>query len=78
MMSDPAPMTPGNMRANGVHTLAAWCLGRGCDHFRVLDVSGYSNDVPVPSFGPRHRYELVGCWGEPPFRLRCAHGFFLL
>jgi hypothetical protein len=25
-------MTLGNMRANGVHTLAAWCLGRGCDH----------------------------------------------
>jgi hypothetical protein len=24
--------TLGNMRANGVRTLAAWCLGRGCDH----------------------------------------------
>jgi hypothetical protein len=29
-------MTLGNMRGNGVRTLAAWCLGRGCDHFRVL------------------------------------------
>ena len=35
--TDP-PMTLGNMRENGVHTLAAWCLGRGCNHFRVLDV----------------------------------------
>jgi hypothetical protein len=27
-------MTLGNMRANGVRTLAAaWCLGRGCYHF---------------------------------------------
>ncbi len=25
-------MTLGNMRANGVRTLATWCLGRGCDH----------------------------------------------
>jgi hypothetical protein len=40
------------MRANGVRTLAAWCLGRGCNHFRVLDVSGYADDVPEPSFGP--------------------------
>ena len=26
------------MRAKGVRTLAAWCLGRGCNLFRVLDV----------------------------------------
>ena len=24
--------TFGNMRANGVRTLAAWCLGIGCNH----------------------------------------------
>ena len=30
MPSDPAPMTLRNMRVNGVRTLAAWCLGRGC------------------------------------------------
>jgi hypothetical protein len=36
----PASMTLGNMHANGVRTLAAWCLGRGCNHYRVLDVSG--------------------------------------
>ena len=42
-------MTLGNMRANGVLTLAAWCLGRGCDHFRVLDVSGYPDDARLPA-----------------------------
>jgi hypothetical protein len=35
-------MTFANMRTKGVRTLAAWCLGRGCDHFLVLDVSGYT------------------------------------
>jgi len=40
-------MTLGNMRANGVCTLAVWCLGRGCHHFRILDVSGYPDDMPV-------------------------------
>jgi hypothetical protein len=25
-------MTLDNMRASGVQTLAAWCLGRVCDH----------------------------------------------
>jgi hypothetical protein len=50
-------MTLANMRANGVRTLAAWCLGRDCNHFRVLDVSTYADEVPVPSFGPRPRCE---------------------
>src|SRR5271166_6111228 len=36
---DGPPMTLGNMRANGVRTLDAWCLGRDCHHHRVLDVS---------------------------------------
>jgi hypothetical protein len=31
-MQNPTPMTLGNMRSNGVRTLAAWCLGRGCNH----------------------------------------------
>jgi hypothetical protein len=53
MSPKPAPMSLGNTRANGVRTLAAWCLGRGCNHFRVLDVCGYPNDVPAPSLGPR-------------------------
>jgi hypothetical protein len=32
------PMTLGNMRTNGVRTLAEWCLGRGRDHSRVRDL----------------------------------------
>jgi hypothetical protein len=37
-MQNPTPMMLGNMRANGVRTLAALCLGRGCDHHRVLEL----------------------------------------
>jgi hypothetical protein len=51
------------MRANRVRTLAAWCLGRGCNHHRVLDVSRYPDDVAVPSFGPRLRCERCGHLG---------------
>lgn len=56
-------MTLANMRANGVHTLAVWCGGRGCHHHSVLDVSGYGDDLPVPSFGPRLRCERCGHLG---------------
>jgi hypothetical protein len=56
-------VTLGNMRANGVRTLAAWCLGRDCNHHRVLDVSAYPDDQPVPSFGPRLRCERGGHLG---------------
>jgi hypothetical protein len=52
-MRNPTPMTLGNMRANGVRTLAVWRGGRGCDHASVLDVSRYADDLPVPAFGPR-------------------------
>jgi hypothetical protein len=38
-------------------------LGRGCDHYRVLDVSAYPDDLPVPSFGPRLRCERCGHLG---------------
>jgi hypothetical protein len=41
------------MRANGVRTVAVWCLGRDCNHHRVIEVNNYPDDVPVPSFGPR-------------------------
>jgi hypothetical protein len=48
------------MRENGVRTLAVWCLGRGCNHSHILDVSAYADNVPVPSFGPRLRCERCG------------------
>ena len=63
-------MTLGNMRANGVRTLAAWCLGRSCNHHFILDVSTYPDDVPVPSFGLRLRCERCGYAGA----LRVDHG----
>ena len=47
------PMTLGNMRANGVCSLAVTCLSHFCHHEAVLDVTIYGDDVPVPSFGPR-------------------------
>src|ERR1035437_590752 len=59
-------MTLVNMRVNGARTLAAWCLGRGCDHHRVLDVSAYADDLPVPSFGPRLRCERCGHLRDRP------------
>jgi hypothetical protein len=55
-------MTLGNMRANGVRTLAVWCSGRGCHH-SILDVSKFSDDVPVPSFGPRMVCTVCGAIG---------------
>ena len=53
----------GNMRANGVRTLAAWCAGIGCGHHSVVDVERYGDDVPVPWFGPRMRCERCGHLG---------------
>jgi hypothetical protein len=41
-------MTLGNMRSNGVQRLAVWCLGRGCNHHTILDVSGYSDEAGAP------------------------------
>ena len=55
-------ITLGNMRQNGVRTLAAWCNGRG-QHHRVFDVSSYPDDVPVPWFGPRMVCTVCGAIG---------------
>jgi hypothetical protein len=56
-------MTLGNMRANGVRALAAWCLDRSCNHRSTLNVSKYADDVPVPSFGPRMVCTICGAIG---------------
>jgi hypothetical protein len=56
-----------------------WCLSRGCNHFRILDVSAYPDDVPVPSFGPRLRCERCGHLGadaRPNWQERAAVGAF--
>ena len=43
-------MTLGNMRANGVLSLAVSC--NVCHHETVLDVEAWPDHVPVPAFGP--------------------------
>ena len=56
-------MTLGNMRANGVRTLAVWCSGLDCGHHRAVDVERYGDDLSVPWFGPRMRCERCGHLG---------------
>jgi hypothetical protein len=56
------PMTLGNMRENGVRALSVYCWG--CHHDAVLAVDKWSDDVTVPSFGPRARPN----WSERPVR----------
>jgi hypothetical protein len=57
------PMTLGNMRANGVRTLGVWCGAHRCNHHGVLDVTSYSDGVPVPAFGPRMVCTVCGAIG---------------
>jgi hypothetical protein len=45
-------MTLGNMRANGVRSLAVSCWL--CHHDAVLGVDRWPDDVPVPAFGPAY------------------------
>ncbi len=58
----------GNIRANGVRTLAVWCSGRGCGRHSVIDVERYGDDVPVPWFGPANALRAM----RPPRRGRMA------
>jgi hypothetical protein len=44
-------MTLGNMRANGVRSLDVCCWV--CHHRAIMSADPWSDDVPVPSFGPR-------------------------
>jgi hypothetical protein len=44
-------MALGNMRANGVRSLAVSCWQ--CHHGAILSADRWSDDVPVPMFGPR-------------------------
>jgi hypothetical protein len=45
------PMTLGNMRANGVHTIAAYCQRIDCHHSARVDVSILSDEIDVPAGG---------------------------
>jgi hypothetical protein len=44
-------MTLGNMRANGVRSLDVCCWI--CHHRAIMSADPWSDDVPVPTFGPR-------------------------
>lgn len=72
-------MTLGNMRVNGVHSLAVWCGRRECHHEAVVDVSTFPDERTVPSFGPRMRCERCGHLGaqvRPNWNERAAQGAF--
>jgi hypothetical protein len=57
------PMTLANMRENGVRSLAITCAAIHCHHEATMDVSGFADDVTVPSFGPRIVCTICGAIG---------------
>jgi hypothetical protein len=63
------PMTLGNMRANGVHSLAVSC--HLCHHEAVISAAPWPDDVSVPAFGPRMvcaRCGIIGADARPNWR----------
>jgi hypothetical protein len=74
-LSEPIePMTLGNMRANGVRSLDVCCWV--CPHKTILSADLWSDDVRVPSFGPRMvctRCGIVGADARPNWREQPAH-----
>jgi hypothetical protein len=67
------PMRLGNMRANGVHSLAVSC--HLCHHEAVISAAPWPDDVPVPVFGPRMvctRCGIVGAGARPSWREQTA------
>jgi hypothetical protein len=72
-------MSLANMRASGVRTLAAWCLGRGGNHHRVLDVGGYLGGCPrTETFSPRLSLRRGGHSNTPTKNLPLETGGHLL
>jgi hypothetical protein len=55
-----SPMTLGNMRAQGVRNLIGYCLNDACRHSALIDVSGYPDDVEIPS----RRAKCSKCGGK--------------
>jgi hypothetical protein len=63
------PMTLGNMRANGVHSLVVSC--HLCHHEAIISAAAWPDDVPVPVFGARMvctRCGIVGADARPNWR----------
>jgi hypothetical protein len=59
-------MTLGNMRQNGVRSLAVSCVI--CHHEATLNVEAWSDHVPVPAFGPRTSARAAGSSVPTPGR----------
>ena len=69
-------MTLGNMRAQGVRNLIAYCFNDSCRHQALIDVSSYPGDTPVPWFGGKvvcnksgargRRIDVRPNWKEQP------------
>ena len=71
----PEPMTLGNMRRNGIRSLFVYC--HICHHSRDLNVDGYSDELPVPAFGPRMvctACGMIGADARPNWRENPAPG----
>jgi hypothetical protein len=63
------PMTLGNMRTNGVRSLAVGC--HLCHHEAVISGAPWPDDVPAPMFGPRMvctKCGIVGADARPNWR----------
>jgi hypothetical protein len=56
-------MTLGNMRENGVRSLAITCGALWCHHEAILTVDDFADDVTVPAFGPRMVCTACGAIG---------------
>ena len=69
-------MTLGNMRENGVRSLAITCGALHCHHEAVLDVSAFANDVTVPTFGPRMVCMVCGADARPNWNERASACLF--
>ena len=64
-------MTLANMRAQRVRSL--WVVCDLCDHQAVLNVDGYGDAVPVPSFGARMvctSCGIIGAFARPNWKER--------
>jgi hypothetical protein len=66
------PMPFGNMRAQGVHHLIGYCLNNACRHWGLIEVSGYHDDIEIPSWRAKcskcggKRVDVRPNWKEKP------------
>jgi hypothetical protein len=56
----PAPMTIGNMRANGVRSLIVICTNVTCRHEAIVNVDGQSDAAFVPALSRLMRCQQCG------------------